>query len=110
MQEVEPSSPYRPRTARQHQWFLQLEMACDADDWVSRSFRAERSTVLRAAIQTLDGDRCLLEITPLFLRGIRRIIFSRLLDLTHEGHGREAMERVAGWRAVPPDSSREPTS
>jgi hypothetical protein len=109
MPEAEPSSLYRPRTARQDQWFLQLERACAADQWVSCSLFAEHAPTLPVVISTPEGDRHILELTPRFLLGIRRIIFSRLIDLTHEGHGHEALERVAGWRAAPPDSSRAPS-
>src|SRR5690348_17352280 len=103
MHEAHSSSRYRPLTSRQHQWFSQLELACDADDWASHWLRRERARAVLATFQTAEGDHHAVEVTPHFLVGIRRIIFSRLVDLTREGHGREALELVAGWRAMSAD-------
>ena len=101
MRETEDSRLYKPRTPRQHQFFLQLETACDMDDWIGRWLPRGKERML-AHIQDFEGTLHHLEITPQFQRGIRKIIFARLMDLTAEGHGLEATYLVIGWRAQPP--------
>src|SRR5215211_7772851 len=101
MMEAEDSRLYKPRTPRQHQFFLQLETACDLDDWIGRGLPRGEERLL-AQIRGFDGHTQDLEITPQFRRGLRKIIFARLTDLTAEGHGREAMYIAIGWRAQPP--------
>jgi len=109
MTEAEDSRFYKPRTPRQHQFFLQLELACDLDDWTSRWLpHPQRGERLIARLRDGAGQEHQLEITPQFQRGIRRIIFARLLDLTAEGHGPEAMYTVVGWRARPPGDPSGP--
>jgi hypothetical protein len=104
MTEAEDSKLYQPRTPRQHQWFIQLETACDMDDWIGRWLpRGEERMI--AHVRSFEGHTQDLEITPQFQRGIRKIIFARLLDLTAEGHGLEAMYLVIGWRAQSPYDS-----
>jgi hypothetical protein len=101
MKEVEYESLYKPRTPRQHQFFIQLETACDTDDWLGE-WHPEGTGPLMASVRDAEGHTETLAITPQFQRGVRKIIFSRLLDLTAEGHGEEAMYTVVGWRAKPP--------
>ena len=101
MTEAEDSRLYKPRTPRQHQFFLQLETACDTDDWIGRWLPRGEEQML-AHVRDFEGTTHHLEITPQFQRGIRKIIFARLTDLTAEGHGLEAMYLVIGWRAKPP--------
>jgi hypothetical protein len=104
MTEAYDSRLYQPRTPRQHQFFLQLETACDLDDWISRSpLWGGGSQRLIARLRDFAGQEHRLEVTPQFRRGIRKIIFARLMDLTAEGHGPEALYTVVGWRARPPD-------
>ena len=103
MTEADDSTLYQPRTPRQHQFFLQLETACDLDDWISRSPQwGCGSQRLIARLRDFEGQEHCLEVTPQFRRGIRKIIFARLMDLSAEGHGPEAMYLVVGWRAQPP--------
>jgi hypothetical protein len=101
MRESEDSRLYQPRTARQHQWFIQLETACDVDDWIRR-WCPEGGGRVVAQVRGADRHTSYLEITPQFQRGVRRVIFARLMDLAAEGHWREAIEIVVGWRAPPP--------
>jgi hypothetical protein len=101
MTEAEDARLYKPRTPRQHQFFLQLETACDMDDWIERWLPRGEERML-AHVRDFEGTPHRLEITPQFQRGIRKIIFTRLMDLTDAGHGREAMYIVVGWRAKPP--------
>jgi hypothetical protein len=101
MTEAEDSRLYQPRTPRQHQFFLQLETACDMDDWIGRWLPSGEEHLI-AHVRSFEGHTQDLEITPQFQRGIRKIIFARLMDLTDEGHGLEAMYLVVGWRAQPP--------
>jgi hypothetical protein len=101
MKEGAPPDLYQPRTPRQHQFFIQLEMACDVDDWIRR-WHPTGPGELVACVRGADGFTRHLDITPRFQLGVRKIIFARLMDLTAEGHGREAMEIVVGWRTPPP--------
>ena len=101
MTEAQDSRLYKPRTPRQHQFFLQLETACDMDDWIGRWLPSGEERLL-AHVRGFEGHTQNLEITPQFRRGIRKIIFARLLDLSAEGHGLEALSLVIGWRAQPP--------
>jgi hypothetical protein len=101
MTEAEDSRLYKPRTPRQHQFFLQLETACDTDDWIGRWLPRGPDPMI-ARLRDFEGALHHLEITPQFRRGVRKIVFARLMDLTAEGHGLEAMYLVIGWRAQPP--------
>ena len=101
MTEAEDSGLYKPRTTRQHQFFLQLKTAWDMDDWIDR-WRPRGEERMTAGVRDFAGALHHLEITPRFQRGIRKIIFARLMDLAAEGHGPETMYTVVGWRAKPP--------
>jgi hypothetical protein len=105
MKEGDRGELYQPRTPRQHQFFIQLETACDTDDWIGER-HPEGPGSLVASVRNAEGYTGELAITPQFQRGVRKIIFSRLLDLAAEGHGAEAMCIVVGWRAKPPSRQR----
>ncbi|HEY7065628.1 MAG TPA: hypothetical protein VII06_29405 [Chloroflexota bacterium] len=105
MKEGDPGDLYKPRTPRQHQFFLQLETACDTDDLIGEWPLEEPQPVV-ATVCDGDGHTEHLAITPQFQRGVRKVIFSRLMDLAAEGHGAEAMDIVVGWRAKPPSRAR----
>src|SRR5690348_8577616 len=105
MKEVDYGASYKPRTPRQHQFFIQLETACDTDDWIGE-LPPDGSEQFLASVRDAEGHTEQLAITPQFQRGVRKIIFSRLMDLTAEGHGEEAMYTVVGWRAKPPSRQR----
>jgi hypothetical protein len=101
MKEVDYGALYKPRTPRQHQFFVQLAVACEVDDWIGE-WHPEGPGHLLASVRDAEGHTEQLAITPAFQRGVRKIIFSRLMDLTAEGHGEEALYTVVGWRAKPP--------
>ena len=105
MKEWEIEALYKPRTPRQHQFFVQLETACGGDSSISEWHPDGPGRVVASA-RDAQGHTEQLEITPQFQRGIRKIIFSRVMDLAAEGHGAEAMYVVIGWRAKPPSRQR----
>jgi hypothetical protein len=105
MKEGDPGELYKPRTPRQHQFFIQLETACDVDDWIGE-WQPAGPGQLVAQVRDAEGYTGHLAITPQFQRGVRKIIFSRLMDLADDGHGAEALYIVVGWRARPPSRQR----
>lgn len=105
MKEGDPGELYKPRTPRQHQFFVQLETACDTDDMIG-DWHPERPGEVVASVRDAEGHTEQLAVTPQFQRGVRKVIFSRLMDLAAEGHGAEAMYIVVGWRAKPPSRQR----
>lgn len=109
MKECDLLFRYQPHTPQQDLWFRQLETACNAHDQVLRCHPLA-SMPHGDPEQAFSETAHSLPIRESCLTGLRKVIFARLATLIDEGHGREAMDLVAGWRAMPPAEASEPAS